>query len=518
MTDCTLCEACNGFDIRALYELASERSRKTKPKDVSSTSGGFAFYEGFPSFYQQHSNLRSLFASADLGCQLCINILQQSVKQFPPEIQSRTPGLHADEYSEPIYLGLSNWSPEADGMPYLIAVQHLPRGGVRNLATFEVYVQPQDAPSGFEHLLAKAVQPDPASEESLQIARSWHSDCLKNHRKCARTLSQKRPLPTRVVDVGDATTNPRITVMDGTVGMWAALSYCWGGNSPFVLKKTTSKSFFGGYTPLETYPQTLRDAIVITRALGMQYLWIDALCIMQDSPEDWAAEAARMKDVYGGATITISATNSKSTDYGIFKVREVSSPACRLDWRTSKPSENYSVFLRSSSEFWDATLKSEPLNTRGWTLQESLLAARALSYGTQQMVWECQCLKTSESGRPVLPGERHRDKAFVQTIISNDFSAWEKTKQVLTRLSLNSLPVDWTAVPEKWETGYDAMYSRWFAIVKDFTGRNLTVQSDVLPALSGVAAAFQNLLRDEYCAGLWRNDISRSFWSSFYPS
>ena len=125
------------------------------------------------------------------------------------------------------------------------------------------------------------------------------------------------------------------------------------------------------------------------------------------------------------------------------------------------------------------------------------------------MVWECQTLKVGESGRPVLPGQRHRDKAFVQKIVHNDISFYEKAKNALARLSLRAMPLDKTLVPESWETGYEASYSRWFEIVKDFTGRNLTVQADVLPALSGLAAAFQNLLRDEYVVGLWRRDIVR---------
>ena len=97
----------------------------------------------------------------------------------------------------------------------------------------------------------------------------------------------------------------------------------------------------------------------------------------------------------------------------------------------------------------------------------------------------------------------------MQTIIANDFSAWEKMKQACTRLSLKTVPVDWTAVPNSWVHSHYAMNSRWFAIVEDYTGRNLTVQSDILPPLSGLASAFQNLLRDEYCAGLWKSDIIR---------
>ena len=215
---------------------------------------------------------------------------------------------------------------------------------------------------------------------------------------------------------------------DGQPGSWAALSYCWGGQSNFVLNKETSDSFLGGKIPLDRFPKTLRDAITVTRALGIQFLWIDALSIMQDSAEDWAAEAARMKTVYGGATITIAATSSTSTDCGIFRPRTISPPECRLEWRSSDSKESQYFFLRLGTVFWDTTMKKEPLNTRGWTLQESLLAPRTLSYGTQQMFWECLERKVGETGRPVYPGERHRDKSFVQKIMTSNLSAWEKTE------------------------------------------------------------------------------------------
>lgn len=507
MTTEHLCHVCAGFNIRALYELAVLRVRESKP--IESTIGGFSTYEGFPDFYKHHQNLQSLLTSAEQGCSLCTSIWQQCARMLPADTNACRLLLSTDKFGEQITLGLSNWSPEAEGMPYLTAVQQLPRGAVTNLATFDVFVEPGRAPAGLETMLARAVQNDPASEASLEVAKTWHQKCLASHQKCTRVLSEKRPLPTRVIDVGDAARNPRLIITDGRPGSWAALSYCWGGHSTFVLKKETYHSFFGGKVPLYRFPKTLRDAITVTRALGLQFLWIDALSIIQDSAEDWAAEANRMKDVYGGATITIAATNSTSTDYGLFKNRTVSPGACRLEWRTSDRLKCHNVFLRSSSEFWDTTMKNEPLNTRGWALQKSLLAPRTLSYGTQQMIWECLELKVGESGRPVLPGERHRDKNFVQTILANKFSAWEKTKLALTSFSLKALPVDWTAVPESWALSHNAMYSRWFAIVTDYTGRNLNIQSDILPALSGLASTFEKLLRDDYCAGLWKNDIVR---------
>ncbi|CAF9905836.1 MAG: hypothetical protein ALECFALPRED_001360 [Alectoria fallacina] len=507
MTTDHLCHVCAGFDIRALYELAVLRVRESKP--IESTTGGFSTYEGFPGFYKHHHNLQSLSTSAQQGCSLCTSIWQQCAKLLPVDIHARRSPLPIGQFGEQITLGLSNWSPEAEGMPYLTAVQQMPRGAITNLATFDVFVEPGRAPTGFETMLARSVQNDTASEASLKVAKTWHQECLASHQKCTRTLSQNHPLPTRVMDVGDAPRNPRLIVTDGQSGSWAALSYCWGGNSTFVLNKETSENFFGGKVPLYRYPKTLRDAITVTRALGLQFLWIDALSIMQDSAEDWATEAEHMKEVYGGAAITIAASSSTSTDYGIFKTRPISPGACKLEWRSLDRMESHNIFLRSSSEFWDTTMKNEPLNTRGWTLQESLLTPRTLSYGTQQMIWECLERKVGECGRPVLSGERHRDKNFVQTIMANNFTAWEKTKQTLTRLSLKTLPTNWTAVPESWWLSHDAMYSRWFAIVKDYTGRSLTVQSDILPALSGLASAFQNLLRDEYCAGLWKNDTIR---------
>lgn len=119
---------------------------------------------------------------------------------------------------------------------------------------------------------------------------------------------------------------------------------------------------------------------------------------MQDSAEDWAQESARMKDVYGGAILTIAAVSSDSAEVEMLRERSISTEACMIEWRPAKISSSSSVFLRSGSIFWDATMKDEPINRRGWILQESLLSPRTLSYASQQMAWECHECKTSESG------------------------------------------------------------------------------------------------------------------------
>lgn len=308
---------------------------------------------------------------------------------------------------------------------------------------------------------------------------------------------------------------------NGAVGEWAALSYCWGGKSSFVLNSETMDDLYDGKFCLEEYPRTLQDAIIITKSLGLKHLWIDALCIKQDSPDDWAAEAARMKDVYGGATITIAAAGSRSSSDGILRTRVIAPPTCELSWNNEIEgySMHHKAFLRSSRTFWDTNLKGEPLNTRGWTLQESLLSPRTLSYGTQQKTWECQSAKVSENARPILPGEFHRDKQFIQSLTSNSINFWQRSKFQAAKFSLRMMPASYTIVPQSWELHHDAMYSRWYEIITDFTGRNLTVGSDTLPALSGIASAFQTLLKDQYCAGLWKNDLIRGLlWNRARPN
>ena len=109
---------------------------------------------------------------------------------LPSDILAHRSPLPSRKFDEQITLGLSNWSPEVDGMPYLTAVQQLPRGDVRNLATFDVFVESGRAPRGLEMMLARAVQSDPASEASLELVKAWVQECLASHLKCTRMLSR----------------------------------------------------------------------------------------------------------------------------------------------------------------------------------------------------------------------------------------------------------------------------------------------------------------------------------------
>jgi hypothetical protein len=104
---------------------------------------------------------------------------------------------------------------------------------------------------------------------------------MTKHKTCRRLNREDKQLPTRVIDVGSPEGNrePRLVVTNGAFGSWVALSYCWGGESIFKLKASNIHDMLSGI-PLENFPATLRDAVHITRRLGLRYLWIDALCIL----------------------------------------------------------------------------------------------------------------------------------------------------------------------------------------------------------------------------------------------
>lgn len=354
-------------------------------------------------------------------------------------------------------------------------------------------------------ILGREVYEDSASPECLDVAVEWLRTCRGDHNACRQIWRPVEDyLPTRVIEVGDESCYPKLIDTKGRLGDWVALSYCWGGNSPFVLNATTAKDLKRG-VPLGNFPATLRDAIIITRRLGIKYLWIDALCIQQDSGEDWAAEAAKMREVYAGALLTIAAAHSTSTNAGIFSQRKSRDTHVCLDWKAGNHTTStvHTVYLRPGSELWDDKLQSSALMSRGWTLQEGLLAPRTLSYGLQQMIWECSTHQADESGRITIPTQDYRGKLFIQSMIEGRSGTSHKWKKYEKLFSWPNLPLDGKL---KLKSPQDP-YERWYNIVQEFTRRSLTKDTDSLPALAGLARQFQRVTKDVYCAGLWKKDI-----------
>lgn len=170
--------------------------------------------------------------------------------------------------------------------------------------------------------------PDTLHPNTLHRMRLWLEECNNSHPNCSHLSTRDVLLPTRVLDMSALPGQNQmlgkhhswrelfqekncklLQTADGQTGRYAALSYCWGADVPSTtttINLQAHKSAIG----LSTLPQTLQDAILVVRWLGIGYIWIDCLCILQDSKADWEHESARMADVYSNAYITIAASQS----------------------------------------------------------------------------------------------------------------------------------------------------------------------------------------------------------------
>ncbi|KAI1197632.1 hypothetical protein F5X97DRAFT_301578 [Nemania serpens] len=240
-----------------------------------------------------------------------------------------------------------------------------------------------------------------ASPRAFRTARAWLENCRAHHSACSEEKVGSPVLPSRVIDVGNETTEPRLHVSNGERAPYLALSYCWGRSDNL---ETTKQSFRERMETisLASFPSTLRDAVLATRELGFRFLWIDAVCIIQDDLRDWETEAAQMQAIYANATITLSAHDSNDSQGGLYRPRQncLTSPV-QVSLRVPKKYQGARLAHRNGFYVLPVhgekeLLKPARVNTRAWTLQEQLVSARVLHWGPGALYWECLCSHGSE--------------------------------------------------------------------------------------------------------------------------
>jgi hypothetical protein len=284
-------------------------------------------------------------------------------------------------------------------------------------------------------------------------------------------------LPLRVLDVSPSESRSvRLLETEGKVGYWACLSHCWGGEQPLIsTKKTLSHRLKD--IPWGNLPKTFQDAVVVARAMGIQYLWIDSLCIIQDDEEDWYVQSAQMADIYQNSILTIAGSASSGAHRGIFRK---SDPA-HMD-RPMSDTLGHTAFekVRSRKALVHDAAKL-PLLGRGWVHQERLLSPRFLHFSHNELVWECMERLTCECGRLNL---------------ADSSRAWLAPKDRFHPYSLQV--VDWMK-----RRGPPV----WHAVVSDYSRMALKRPEDIFPAISGLAKSVIKTTNWEYVAGLWRENI-----------
>lgn len=240
---------------------------------------------------------------------------------------------------------------------------------------------------------------------NFALVRAWLTNCRRTHPvECGGAAARAHSeLPKRLLDVANPDKiqlrlTSELQVQDG-VG-YVALSHCWGNLEPLKTTQSSEQAHMSGFS--ETIlPQTFADAARTTRELGLQYLWIDSLCIVQDNDADVQLECARMNTVYANATITISASDAKDCIHGLFRSRTMKPIELTYGRRDTEP--GLTVIVQPSfSGPWIQGIQG-PLQERAWVLQERHLSTRVVHYTRKCIMWECRKSTAAEYAPVMLP-------------------------------------------------------------------------------------------------------------------
>lgn len=293
-----------------------------------------------------------------------------------------------------------------------------------------------------------------------------------------------------------------ISNTDSLNGPYLTLSHCWGSALVSKLEMRDLEKSKAGISA-SALPKTFRDAVFVTRKLGIQYLWIDALCIIQDSIEDWRQEVATMGKVYKNALCNIAATGASNSSIGCFWNRNpLLAQPCRIQFQWDLPLDG--SFYCIDASLWPKNIGEAPLNRRAWVTQERILSPRVLHFGEQQIFWECHAREACEAFPSGLPRAPDPLTFIVRTGL--------KRLQPSVRENVNILSEGST------DLGMDG-YEYWDAILDIYSRSSLTRPEDKLIALSGLAKEISLILNDNYLAGLWKNRFaSQLLWSVSKPN
>lgn len=308
-------------------------------------------------------------------------------------------------------------------------------------------------------------------------------------------------LPTRLIHLGGRSQPLRVVETAkmslgsdrSPVIKYTTLSHCWGTVDTFKLTSKNRNDLYEAINP-STVPKTYAEAMETTKNLGLEYIWIDSLCIVQDDADDWQHECAQMAEVYRHGYFNIAALEATDSDGGCFRQRDpahLASVVVETQWE----GQDRCFWVHRAFSDREAILDeidNSPLHRRAWVLQERHMTPRNLHFGRKAIFWECRTVTGCESSDPVK--------------VASLFAIRPRNDQQLP------------------EDGVHFAVWIWTKILTRYTNTALTFQSDRFIAISALGREIQLILRSgstskvEYLAGLWEVFIEHQLmWVSTSP-
>lgn len=335
----------------------------------------------------------------------------------------------------------------------------------------------------------------------IQRLRIWLDDCQDNHETCPRRHCPL--LPTRVVDIGDGVGSPiRLqSNQSGSRGQYAALSYCWGGDQPYKTTMSNINSYTQELASI-TFPKTLSDAIKVCHEIGIRYIWIDALCIVQDDPKDKASEISQMGRTYKDATLTIMAASARSVYEGFLGDAKIDAPEAKLPFHLNQDAFG-AIFVRGSPINNSYFLDEEPIFNRAWTLQEMMLSSRIIMFDSYQATLKCG----RDKFWPAMDTYLH-PQSRISCIVATEVDTLQDFH--LERLAKEYREQPLLAVRDTkgfTKDGHSTRSKIWTTVMAEFSRRDLSVLDDRYPALAGITEELQKIWGGEFVAGFWKDSL-----------
>ncbi|KAK1985719.1 heterokaryon incompatibility protein-domain-containing protein [Colletotrichum cereale] len=387
-----------------------------------------------------------------------------------------------------------------------------------DIKRFVMFVRVGNSSGGFDFVLLE----DPKHDNNMNfdfglsnhdskawsVMETWMRTCTESHTLCNRSETPTSYRPTRLLKLDSPHTFRLVRGAEcpSTI-QYVALSYCWGTKPAERLLRLLRPTFesLSLEQPVENLPKTFREAISVAQRFGVDYVWIDRLCIFQDSADDWHRESSSMQDVYRNALFSISALGAVDDEAGCFFERDPSKTAptiVRFKLRADSEERAFRFGLEKGWS-WRLSFKDEPLVQRSWVVQERLLAPRTLHFGSKQLFWECREASCCEMHPQNVYCSDHygdKDDGTQEADRAPDYPClWKQLLDAPDR-SHGSDP-------------YEQLFEDWNANVVYYVSRKLTIANDKLPALSGLANDMKARLQQlrsgphRYLAGLWEEKL-----------
>ncbi|TGO27839.1 hypothetical protein BPAE_0036g00500 [Botrytis paeoniae] len=341
----------------------------------------------------------------------------------------------------------------------------------------------------------KVLSNSTGTKETFSKIQQWLDRCDSDHAQCRQHKNQNVSdwYPTRLLHISPShdgkEQNMKLRIVYGknipVDQPYVTLSHRWGRVNLAKLTVDNMKSWTQ-HLPLELLSQTFREALTVTSSLGLCYIWIDSLCIIQegDDLQDWRQEAPTMQHVYSNARFNICASWGSELD-SLFTRRdpaEVEHDRITVRWKYVGIKSF--LLVGNPRRVWNTLVERSPLSSRGWVFQERLLAPRNIFFCDKTVFYECHEQRWSESAGPDV-------KQF---------------KNSWLEMRIKSL----LPAPE------EDNYSIWASLLQEYSNTEVTILHDKLSALAGIASRFKLILRnDVYLAGLWLSRLEFDMiWST----